>query len=68
MNLKMLIRNIIISFIAAFLIFFVLLIFSPILPINLLQGNELLIYILICIIAFIVSLFLPSENTETSLN
>jgi len=55
-------RGIVISFLSAIIITFVLMIFGPFLPINIFQGNlGIISFILIIVVSYFVYVILPQE-------
>lgn len=63
------IRGITISFLSAIIITFVMVIFGPFLPINLLQGNlGFLFFILIIGVSYVVYYILPPDSPITDIS
>ncbi|MFX1516158.1 MAG: hypothetical protein ACFFC6_07610 [Promethearchaeota archaeon] len=57
-----LLRGLIIAFLSAFIVTFVIFIFSPLLPLNIFEGYlGIIIYLIIVAMSFIVYIFLPPE-------
>ncbi len=60
-------RGVMVSFLSSSVISIMLFFFSPVLPINIMDGNFALIsYGVIVVIAFVVYLLLPSETDNPS--
>jgi len=60
------IRGLIISIISALVITFMVLFFTPLLPINPLEGSiGVLVFLIITVISFLVYIFLPPESSNS---